>query len=115
LGVTPEEAGAIAFPDVVDLLEYWLEYPPTHLLLRAWTGFEGKGRRPDSARAKRAEEMGDYSYTEKPMEESEKDMRIKQQLLSSTNVRHADCAPGHIQQAIERAKKGEHFSIPKPE
>jgi hypothetical protein len=103
------------FPFVVELLEYWLEYPPVHLLLRGLAGYKGQSGRPDSWRAKRAEEMGDQNY--RPEKEvplmTEKDSRIASEFI--TGARHLDCAPGHIQQAVERVKKGKHLEIPKPE
>lgn len=100
------------FPFVAELLEYWLDYPPTHVLLKAWTGYERKGQRDSDWRSRRAEEMGDHNY--KPSEQrSEKDELIARDLLSG-GVRHVDCAPPHVQQAIERAKKGEHFMISGP-
>ena len=38
---SPEEWGAMDYPDVMDLLNYWVEYPPDHLLLRGLAGYEG--------------------------------------------------------------------------
>lgn len=100
------------FPFVVELLDYWLEYPPVHLLVRAFTGF--KSERSNSWRAKRAQEIGDDSYRPERMPTvTENDAMVAREF--TTGARHLDCAPPHIQQAIERAKKGEHLNIPHPE
>jgi hypothetical protein len=36
-----EEVDDMPFIDAVELFEYWAEYPPVHLLVRAYLGFEG--------------------------------------------------------------------------
>jgi hypothetical protein len=113
LGKTPEEAGAIDFPDVMDLLDYWLEYPPTHLLVRGLAGYKGK-QEQGNWRSKRAEEMGDMEYTPEP--KTEKEQRIASEFVPKTgSAKHLDCAPPHVQQAIERAKLGKHLEVPQPE
>lgn len=30
------------FIDIVELFDYWVEYPPAHILLRGYTGYEPK-------------------------------------------------------------------------
>lgn len=61
--------------------------------------------------------MGDEGYREpqpdQPEGEKSKNERIKKDLLGQ-GARHMDCAPGHVQQAIERAKLGKQWDIPKP-
>jgi hypothetical protein len=37
---------------VDDLVRYWAEFPPAHLLVRAAIGFEPKKREPRESRAK---------------------------------------------------------------
>ncbi len=116
LGLTPDEVGAMDFPFVAELLEYWTNFPPTHVLLRWFSGYKGtEGRRQSNWRSRRAEEMGDHDYQpEKQVPEmTEKDSRIAAEFM--TGARHLDCAAPHIQQAVERFKKGEHLLIPKPE
>lgn len=106
------------FPFVQELLEYWLEYPPTHLLVRVLAKYEGKQKGnwgKDERRARRATEMDDKDYRPEHKqipEATPEDARIASQFI--TGARHLDCAPPHIQQAIERAKKGKHFDIPQP-
>ena len=59
--------------------------------------------------------MGDESYkaeTEKrelPRAETEAD---RQALESFHGARHLDCAPGHIQEAVARSKRGDHMKVP---
>jgi hypothetical protein len=101
------------FPAVIELLDYWLEYPPDHLLLRMLAGYQGKKQRGGTNWRKiRAEEMGDMDYkpeNEKPQSTAE-DLRIASQFI--TGARHLDCAPPHIQLAVERQKLGKHFEVP---
>jgi len=59
--------------------------------------------------------MGDETYRPEMEAMTDKDLRIKDDFLRSTGARHLDCAPPHIQLAVERSKKGEHFAIAKPE
>jgi len=107
---TADEVGGMDFPVVTDLLDYWLEFPPEHLLLRGLAGYESKSTR----RGRRASEMQDERYkTSTSPTESEKDARIAAEFI--TGARHLDCAPPHIQQAAERAKKGQHLNISPPE
>ncbi len=118
LKLTPEQVGAFEFPFVVELLEYWLEYPPEHLLLRAMAHYEGKSKKGRSNwRSRRAQEMDDEQYVPDLPEKSERsDLSIPREASDAFGgTRHADCAPGHIQQAIERFKKHKHLDIPKPE
>ena len=103
------------FPAVVDLLEYWLECPPEHLLLRGMAQYEGKKER-GNWRKSRAEEMGDKNYKSEPEQKpsaTQEDVRMA--LESFTGARNLDCAPGHIQEAIARFKRGEHLVIPPPQ
>ncbi|MFI4922970.1 MAG: hypothetical protein ACHP6J_04575 [Burkholderiales bacterium] len=111
LGLSPDEVGAMDFPFVTDLLEYWLEFPPTHILLRGLAGYEWKKESP--GRSRKAEEMGDHNYRPSIPQATtlaEKDSQLAREF--TTGARHLDCAPPHVQQAIERAKKGEHLLIP---
>ena len=83
-----------------------------HLLVRGLAGFSGQRKESSTWRSKRAEEMGDTNYRPEPAPQSEKDRRIADEFI--TDARHLDCAPPHIQQAVERLKRGEHFNIPEP-
>jgi len=93
------------------LLEYWLDYPPVHLLLRSWVGYKSR-KGSDHWREQRAEEMGDSIYQpEKPIPAmDEKDSRVAAEF--TTGAKHLDCAPGHVQEAIARLKRGEHMKVP---
>lgn len=125
LHLTPEEAGAIDFPDVGELLDYWAEYPPEHLLLRAMAHYEGRKDRSNWQK-ERATQMGDDSYVaeeenkEKTVFSKRKDISIvtaeekRLALEAFTGGRHLDCAPTHIQEAVTRTKQGKHMEIPKP-
>ncbi len=59
--------------------------------------------------------MGDHGYRpeKQASETTEKDSRIAAEFM--TGARHLDCAPGYVQEAIARFKRGEHLLIPKPE
>src|ERR1700689_4600309 len=57
----PDEVGAMDFPFIGELLEYWQKYPPSHLLLRAIAQFESKEDR-GNWRKERAAEIGDDTY-----------------------------------------------------
>ena len=106
------------FPAVVELLDYWLEYPPEHLLLRAFVGYEGqKGRTgSDSWRQRRAEEMNDFNFKESKTDSSViPEPTAVQAITGGQSARKLDCAPPHIQLAVERAKQGKHMDIPEPE
>lgn len=81
------------FPFVLELLEYWADFPPVHLLLRAFVGFEGSTKAMS-----RKEQFADDVVKALPS--------------GNTGARHLDCAPPHIQQAIERVKKKQHLEVP---
>lgn len=38
----PEDVRRMAWVDALDLLDYWQEYPPTHLLMRGYVGYKYK-------------------------------------------------------------------------
>jgi hypothetical protein len=101
--------------EVSQLLDYWAEYPPEHLLLRAMAHYEGRKDR-GNWRKERAKEMRDESYVE-PVEKSVLASSSDRQaaMEAFTGGRHLDCAPTHLQEAVARAKRGEQFNIPKPE
>ena len=117
---TRDEVGSMDLPDVLGLLEYWLDFPPEHVLLRALVGYEGRKRGRGfrtnwPSRKQRAEEMQDDVYKpelEAP-EESEKDRMIRATTI--TEARHLDCAPGHVQVMIERFKQGRHLDFEDPQ
>jgi len=113
LGLTPDEVGAMDFPFVAELLEYWQDFPPVHLMFRSFIGYKGPEGRQSNWRSRRAEEMGDHGYRPEKQapETTEKDSRIAAEFL--TGARHLDCAPPHVQQAVERFKKGEHLNVPR--
>jgi hypothetical protein len=115
LGISPAELDEWYLKDVLDLFEYWTEYPPAHLLLRALVGFEGSDkqqRRPSSARARRAREFGDDSY--RPDDPSlRKETPMEAIGGRGTGAKHIDCAKPHIQQAIERMKKDPNWDVTK--
>jgi hypothetical protein len=110
------------FPDVIELLEYWNEYPPAHLLLRALCHFDGKSKTTTapSKREKRAVEIGDEGYKPEPEKQkagistNDASRMIGMMGVSVKPVKHMDCAPGHIQEAIARAKRNVQFDIPPP-
>jgi len=115
----PEEVGSIDFPDVLDLLDYWMDFPPEHLLLRALTGYE-----PDE-KAKKAKQMDDREYRPARARRSSAPSNAKAEELlqqqgthgalgARQGARHKTAAPPHIQQAIERAKRGTLMEIPPP-
>ena len=41
-GWTLPQLGATPWPDVLDLLDYWAENPPVHLMVKAYLGIESK-------------------------------------------------------------------------
>jgi hypothetical protein len=43
---TLEYIDALPFPDVIDLFTYWLDCPPTHLLLRGFVGYNPPSTEP---------------------------------------------------------------------
>ena len=98
------------FPFVVELLEYWLEYPPAHILLRAMAKYEGKAQSKGNWRGRRAEEMQDNDY--KPENEKETVTGDVKTALGTGGARHLDCAPPHIQQAVERFKLKKRMDVP---
>lgn len=58
--------------------------------------------------------MGDENYRGKPQPTTSGDPlagKTPQEALNS-GARHKTCAPLHLQQAMERAKKGEHMNVP---
>lgn len=55
-------------------------------------------------------EAGNKSDIPTPTEED-----VRQAMQAFTGARHLDCAPTHIQEAIARAKSGQHMNIQKPE
>lgn len=94
------------FPFIIELMEYWADYPPEHLLMRALVGYEG------SAEAvRRGRQFGDDRRASKPTNVPTAD-KIQDAIQGSTGARHLDCAPPHIQLAIERAKLGKHLDVP---
>jgi len=109
----PEEVGAMDFPFVVELLDYWLECPPEHLLLRTMAQYEGQKKADvvpmDSRRKQRAIEMGDTVYQPPPAQEG-----VASAAVASIGGRMQNkaFAPGHIKEAIDRAKRGEQLNIP---
>jgi hypothetical protein len=118
---TRDEIGAMYWPDVLEMLDYWLEFPPEHLLLRAMAGYEGaksKGRKKSNwtSRRRRAEEMQDETYNEQQEKtdnerlEDDKDRMIRQTTIPD-RARHLDCAPGHVQVVIEKFKLGKQMEI----
>jgi hypothetical protein len=111
--MSPDEVGAMDFPFVVELLKYWADYPPTHLLLRAMAHYEGSNDR-SNWRSRRAQEMGDETYVPKKPSQSDEDRRMAMTSFAGDG-KHLDCAPIHIQEAVARFKRGEHLSIPKSE
>jgi hypothetical protein len=109
------------FMFVGNLVEYWNEYPPVHELVRAFVGFESK-KQP--WREQRAKEMGDETFvyqlqgtgsSARPARPSPSAEDVRMALQSVTGARHLDCAPGHIQEAVARSKRGEHMNIPPPQ
>jgi hypothetical protein len=113
LGMTPNEVGAMDFPFVQELLEYWLDYPPAHVLLRAQVGYDPKKQ---NWREHRANEVGDESYAPErksiASRHSSSAEEVRMAMNSFTGARHLDCAPGHIQEAVARAKRGDHLNVP---
>jgi len=104
----------------LDLLEYWAEFPPSHLLLRAMARYEGSEKTRmgksnwESGRAARAREMGDDTYSEKLDPAHKKETPVEAiGGAQGTGAKHIDCAKPHIQQAVERFKKGEHLNVPR--
>lgn len=45
----------LTLPEAMDLVTYWSDFPPQHILLRAWVGYES----PTPAKAERLEDMND--------------------------------------------------------
>ena len=52
-GLAPEAVGAIALPDALAQMKYWDDYPPLHLMFRAFIGI--KDRTEESAESDRSE------------------------------------------------------------
>lgn len=42
LGCLPAQADSILWPDAMDLLDYWAEHPPVHVLVAAKMGLKPK-------------------------------------------------------------------------
>lgn len=110
------------FPFVGELLEYWRDYPPEHELLRGLAGYEGKKTDRSNWRKQRAQEMQDEAYIpeETRSEETQSEPGEKRPSefvpgMKPGGAKHLDCAPSHIQQAVERFKRRGHLEIPKPE
>lgn len=57
--------------------------------------------------------MGDFGYRPEVEEEREKLLQAPPQVFE-TGARHITAAPGHVQEAIERVKRGQHLDLPKP-
>jgi hypothetical protein len=113
---SPDEVGAMEFPFVMELLDYWLEWPPEHVLIKLDTGYEGPKKdgksKQESAeqlrRRKRAEEMGDTTY--KPEGDLSEGQKVVQTM--GANIQNKAFAPGHIKEAIDRAKRNTMMDIP---
>lgn len=41
-----EEIDELDFRECIDLFEYWADYPPLHLMVRAYLGYESKTAKP---------------------------------------------------------------------
>lgn len=110
--MSPDEVGAFELPFVSELLEYWVEYPPSHLLLRMLARYEPK-HTGTNWRKQRADEMGDDRYVPKaPKQPDRVNAQIVNEMIGGKGTRHVDCAPGHIQEAIARVKRGDHMKVP---
>jgi hypothetical protein len=35
---------SISYPDALELVDYWSDNPPTHILLKSFMGYEGKSK-----------------------------------------------------------------------
>jgi hypothetical protein len=81
------------FPFVVELLEYWAQEPPTHILLKMQVGYEGP----------KAKRMMDPQTISKAMD-----------LIAprSAGAQKVSRAPKHIREAVERAKLGKEMDVP---
>jgi hypothetical protein len=77
------------------------------------------GKKMTSTRSQRARELGDVQYREERQEKNWEDHpsvsgdNVAKVLGTprSTGAKHITAAKFHVQQAIERAKKGEHLNI----
>jgi hypothetical protein len=88
-GWTLEYIGAMEFPDALELMSYWAEYPPEHLLLKGYVGYKG----PRGGKVKTAN--GGQDGTErkgKELEYGKKDW---------------DSFPSYVREAIEKRRTGE--------
>jgi hypothetical protein len=80
-----------------------------------------KERRPDSRgrRSQRAKELGDTTYKERqvPNEHPSLSTENVARVLGgprSTGAKHITCAKPHVQQAVERMKRGEKMEFGEP-
>ena len=46
IGLTLDQVDEMPFTDALELADYWRDYPPQHILIRAQLGFKG-GRKMD--------------------------------------------------------------------
>jgi hypothetical protein len=54
LGKLPGEIDEMPFPDVMELVDYWAENPPMHLLHKWFVGYKNKRRRGELNEFERA-------------------------------------------------------------
>lgn len=46
-GWTPYIIDDLPFRDVLDLVDYWNDYPPIHMLFRGFVGYEGRKKKKE--------------------------------------------------------------------
>lgn len=99
--------GEFLFTDVIDLLTYW------HKL------FSDKQPGGRSRRARRAKELGDTTYKERQAPDGDSSVsgeNVARVLgdTRSTGAKHITCAKPHVQQAVERMRRGEKMDFGEP-
>lgn len=101
------------FPFVIELLDYWQKEPPEHILLKMFTGYQGREggmSAEDQRRRRRAEEVGDTSYRPPAPPSKPDGAKVVQEMGAKIN--NKAFAPGHIKEAIDRAKRNEQMNVP---